>query len=77
MSLKVYLFERFFFIIHKTNFAQRDVCKVYPFTINAESFSHLNSFCTVQNPTQVSDEVSKCFVNKLISQMWLKQGQKA
>lgn len=59
------------------NFAQRDICKVPPFMIKCRVIFPFEFFYTVQNLTQASDEVSKCFVNKLISQMWIEQGQKA
>lgn len=58
------------------NFALRDLCKVLPFMIKCGVIFPFE-FDTVRNLTRASHEVSKCFVNKLISQMWVEQRQKA
>lgn len=58
------------------NFALREICKVPPFMIKCRVIFPFE-FYTVRNLTRASHEVSKCFVNKLISQMWIEQGQKA
>ena len=51
--------------------------KVPPFTVKCRVVFPFELPYTAQNLTQASDEASKCFVNKLISQMWLEQGQTA